>query len=219
MQLSGHKNVQSILSYSTVSQKKKTAEHYLHAHRTELGRNSSPVCSCTPKKREQEFDELTYTTCRTQQSMQASSTAAPFSFLGVIIRVVHISAAINTLKSIAHSFSARGKPQQSSQNNQTYWFRISLPFVNSSMRVLMSNKKWSLGFKIKINFVFTRVTHNSHTTDIPVALEFPIELEFRNVDFCGGRKTGEPGEKPSEQAREPTTNSTHLCLHFCISNF
>ena len=25
---------------------------------------------------------------------------------------------------------------------------------------------------------------------------FQIELEFRNVDFCGGRKTGEPGEKP-----------------------
>jgi len=47
-------------------------------------------------------------------------------------------------------------------------------------------------------------------TDKPVALEFPIELEFRNADFCGGRKTGEPGEKPSEQGREPTTNSTHL---------
>jgi hypothetical protein len=29
-----------------------------------------------------------------------------------------------------------------------------------------------------------------------------IELEFRNVDFCGGRKTGEPGEKPSKQGRE-----------------
>ena len=55
-----------------------------------------------------------------------------------------------------------------------------------------------------------RVTHNSHTTDKPMPLEFPIELEFRNVDFCGGRKTGEPGEKPSEQGREPTTNSTHL---------
>ena len=41
-----------------------------------------------------------------------------------------------------------------------------------------------------------------------MALEFLIELEFRNVDFCGGRKTGEPGEKPSEQGREPTTNST-----------
>jgi len=24
-------------------------------------------------------------------------------------------------------------------------------------------------------------------------------MEFGNVGFCGGRKTGEPGEKPSEQ--------------------
>jgi hypothetical protein len=37
-----------------------------------------------------------------------------------------------------------------------------------------------------------------------------IELEFRNVDFCGGRKTGEPGEKPSKQGRESTTNSTNM---------
>jgi len=43
-----------------------------------------------------------------------------------------------------------------------------------------------------------------------VALEFPIALEFRNVDCCGGRKTGERREKPLEQEREPTTNSTHL---------
>ena len=39
---------------------------------------------------------------------------------------------------------------------------------------------------------------------------FQIELEFRSVDFCEGRKTGEPGEKPSEQGREPTTNSTDM---------
>jgi hypothetical protein len=37
-----------------------------------------------------------------------------------------------------------------------------------------------------------------------------IELEFRNVDFYGGRKTGGPGEKPSLQGREPTNNSTHM---------
>ena len=39
---------------------------------------------------------------------------------------------------------------------------------------------------------------------------FQVELEFGNVGFCGGRKTGEPGEKPSvgtEQGREPTKNS------------
>ena len=27
---------------------------------------------------------------------------------------------------------------------------------------------------------------------------FQVELEFENVGFCGGRKTGVPGEKPSE---------------------
>jgi hypothetical protein len=37
-----------------------------------------------------------------------------------------------------------------------------------------------------------------------------IELEFRNVDFCGGRKIGEPGGKPSKQGRESTTNSIHI---------
>ena len=56
----------------------------------------------------------------------------------------------------------------------------------------------------------TRVTLNSRVTDKPVALEFHVELEFRNVSFWGGRKTGEPGEKPSEQGRELTTNSTHI---------
>ena len=39
---------------------------------------------------------------------------------------------------------------------------------------------------------------------------FQVELEFGNVGFCGGRKTGVPGEKPLEQGREPTTNSTHI---------
>jgi hypothetical protein len=28
-----------------------------------------------------------------------------------------------------------------------------------------------------------------------------IKLEFRNVDFCGGRKTREPREKASKQGR------------------
>jgi len=26
-----------------------------------------------------------------------------------------------------------------------------------------------------------------------------VELEFEDAGFCGGRKTGEPGEKPSKQ--------------------
>ena len=39
---------------------------------------------------------------------------------------------------------------------------------------------------------------------------FQIELKFGNVDFYGGIKTREPGEKPSEQGQEPTTCSTHM---------
>jgi len=34
---------------------------------------------------------------------------------------------------------------------------------------------------------------------------FQIELEFRSVDFCEGRKTGEPGEKPLEQGENQPT--------------
>ena len=37
-----------------------------------------------------------------------------------------------------------------------------------------------------------------------------IEMVFGSVGFSGGKKTGEPGEKPSVQGREPTTNSTHI---------
>jgi hypothetical protein len=37
-----------------------------------------------------------------------------------------------------------------------------------------------------------------------------IELEFGNVDLCGGRKTVDPREKPLKQGRESTTNSTHI---------
>ena len=43
---------------------------------------------------------------------------------------------------------------------------------------------------------------------------FQIELEFRSVDFCGGRETGEPGEKPSEQGRGTNNklNPHLICL-------
>ena len=39
---------------------------------------------------------------------------------------------------------------------------------------------------------------------------FQIELELRNVGFCGGIKIGVPREKPLGQGREPTTNSIHI---------
>ena len=47
---------------------------------------------------------------------------------------------------------------------------------------------------------------------------FQVELEFRNVGFFRGRKTGEPREKPSEQGQEPTTNSTHIWRRVRESN-
>ena len=70
-----------------------------------------------------------------------------------------------------------------------------------------------------------RVTLNSLTTDKPMALGFQIELEFGNVGFCGGRKTGEPGEKPfrskdkNQQQTQPTydvesRNRTRATLHW-----
>ena len=42
------------------------------------------------------------------------------------------------------------------------------------------------------------------------ALSLSPELKFGNVGFCGGRKTGEPEEKPSERGKnEQQTQSTH----------
>jgi len=53
-------------------------------------------------------------------------------------------------------------------------------------------------------------SHSGISTKWLFIHSFQIELEFRSVDFCGGGETGEPGEKPSEQGQEPTTNSTHM---------
>jgi len=39
---------------------------------------------------------------------------------------------------------------------------------------------------------------------------YPGQIGIWRVGFCGGRKTGEPREKPWEQGQEPTTNSTHM---------
>jgi hypothetical protein len=36
-----------------------------------------------------------------------------------------------------------------------------------------------------------------------------IELKFRNVDFCGVGKTGEPGEKPSKGENQQQTQLTY----------
>ena len=47
----------------------------------------------------------------------------------------------------------------------------------------------------------------------PVALIYRIGIW--SVDFCGGRKTREPGEKPSVQGQEPTAKlNPHVRLWF-----
>ena len=74
MQLSGHKNVQSITSYSTVSQKQQ-----LNMSHTLTGFSSGEIApqsgSSIPEKRKHEFYELIYPTFRptfSQQSKQAA---------------------------------------------------------------------------------------------------------------------------------------------------
>ena len=52
--------------------------------------------------------------------------------------------------------------------------------------------------KLSKSTLFNEGDKQQSSTDEPAALEFPIELEFRNVGFWEGRKTGEPGEKLSE---------------------
>ena len=63
--------------------------------------------------------------------------------------------------------------------------------------------------KCKCN-LFTHEAPKSSRNSFKGVRAFQVELEFRNVGYCGGRKTGVPGEKPSEQGREPTTNSTRI---------
>ena len=47
------------------------------------------------------------------------------------------------------------------------------------------------------------IGRNSLATDKPVAHEFPIELEFRSVGFCGGRKTVEKSSEQNTQILNP----------------
>ena len=100
MQLSGHKNVQSITSYSTVSQKQQ-----LNMSHTLTGLRSGEIAAqsgwefSSPEKRKHEFDELTYPTFRptfSQQSKQAAQQLFSL-FSGAVISGGHISVTINTL--------------------------------------------------------------------------------------------------------------------------
>ena len=47
---------------------------------------------------------------------------------------------------------------------------------------------------------------------------FPRRVGISKNGFCRGKKTGEPGEKPSGKEREPTTNSIHMWQQLRESN-
>ena len=53
--------------------------------------------------------------------------------------------------------------------------------------------------KFKSRSYLSRETPSVARTVITEGPDVQIELEFRSVGFCGGRKTGYPGETPSEQ--------------------
>jgi hypothetical protein len=69
-------------------------------------------------------------------------------------------------------------------------------------------------FMIKNIYIYMIIWRANHPSFLNIVINLwsssMIKLEFRNVDFCGGRKTGELGEKPLKQGRESTTNSTHI---------
>ena len=111
MQLSGHKNVQSITRYSTVSQKQQL-NMKSHSHRNEFGRNSSPVWLfyCGEKKARVWRTHLSNISSNLFSVKQGSSTAAPFSFLGCCYKRRTYRCGNKHFKSIAHTFSVRGKP-------------------------------------------------------------------------------------------------------------
>ena len=96
MQLSGHKNVQSITRYSTVSQKQQ-----LNMSHTLTGFSSGEIAaqsgSSIPEKRKHEFDELTYPTFRPTFSHWQAAQQTLSLFWGAIISGGHIGVAINTL--------------------------------------------------------------------------------------------------------------------------
>ena len=86
MQLPGHKNVQSITSYSTVSQKQQLNMFHTLTGLI-LGEIAPQSGSSIPEKRKQEFDELTYPTFRPTFSQQSKQGAQqPLSlFSGAVI--------------------------------------------------------------------------------------------------------------------------------------
>lgn len=97
MQLSGHKNAQSITSFSTVSQKQQ-----LNMSHTLTGLSSGEIAlqsgASIPEKRKQEFDEPTYPTFRPTSQQSKQTAQQPLSLCSdAVISGGQISAAMHTL--------------------------------------------------------------------------------------------------------------------------
>ena len=71
-----------------------------------------------------------------------------------------------------------------------YTRQMFLCFANTFFSLWSSRFQYS---KLKQQYIFVKYIWFSRGSSIL------IELEFGDVDFSGGRKTGKPGEKPSDQ--------------------
>jgi len=79
---------------------------------------------------------------------KASKQASSFLFFsGTVICGGHVTVAINTWNQ-SPTLSVPEENPNKTQKDQTSWFGLWLLFVNSSMQVLISNKKSSLGFSL-----------------------------------------------------------------------
>ena len=96
MQLSGHKNVQSITRYSNVSQKQQ-----LNMSHTLTGTSSREIApqssSSIPEERKHEFDEINYPTFRPTFSHWQAAQQPLSLFWSAVISGGHIGVAMNTL--------------------------------------------------------------------------------------------------------------------------
>jgi len=63
---------------------------------------------------------------------------------------------------------------------------------------------------LQVGIFFKKILYLERKPLQPLLVFMQVLYPIWSVSFCGGRKTGEPGEKPSEQGRELTTNSTHM---------
>ena len=70
-----------------------------------------------------------------------------------------------------------------------------------------------------MNKIINKWEFQWHIHRVAICRLFPGRIGiWKCSGFCGGRKTGVPGEKPSEQGQEPTTNSTHIWRQLRESN-